>query len=138
MYADGQNPDVRASDTERESVVTELGRHFQDGRLDQDELGQRVGDALAARTRRELDQLTTDLPRPAEGTQTPARRGPAGRPWPRVLPLVPLLFVAIMIAGAASGGWRHGWPFAPFGFLWLIIPALVIRARSRAWRRQWQ
>jgi hypothetical protein len=53
---------IRASDGERDQVVAQLQRHFADGRLTQAELGERVGAALAARTRDQLPALTADLP----------------------------------------------------------------------------
>ena len=63
---------IRASDGERDQVVELLQRHFADGRLAQDELEERAGAALTARTRDQLRALTTDLPgadvRPARPT----------------------------------------------------------------------
>ena len=63
---------IRASDGERDQVVELLQRHFADGRLAQDELEERAGAALAARTRDQLRALTADLPgadvRPARPT----------------------------------------------------------------------
>ena len=53
---------VRASDGERDQVAAQLQRHFADGRLTQAELEERVGAALAARTRDQLRALTADLP----------------------------------------------------------------------------
>jgi hypothetical protein len=53
---------IRASDAERDQVVALLQRDFADGRLTQAELGERVGAALAARTRNQLQALTADLP----------------------------------------------------------------------------
>src|SRR5215467_7670021 len=53
---------LRASDGERDQVVAQLQRHFADGRLTQAELEERVGAALAARTRDQLRALTADLP----------------------------------------------------------------------------
>ena len=53
---------IRASDGERDQVVAQLQRHFADGRLTQAELEERVGAALAARTRDQLHPLTADLP----------------------------------------------------------------------------
>jgi Domain of unknown function (DUF1707) len=133
-----RNPDLRVSDTERDAVVTELGQHFQDGRLDQGEFDQRVGSALLAKTRGDLDALVTDLPRATTGEPPGIRR--ASSPWPRALAIVPLLVIAAFIAAAGHDGWHHGWtggwPFAPFGLLWLIVPILVIRAAGR--RRQWR
>lgn len=65
---------VRASDGERDQVVTLLQRHFADGRLTQAEFEERAGIALAARTRDQLRALTADLPdtdvRPARPAMT--------------------------------------------------------------------
>ena len=55
-------PAIRASDGERDQVVTLLQRHFADGRLTQAELEERAGAALTARTRDQLHALTADLP----------------------------------------------------------------------------
>src|SRR3954453_16829782 len=55
--------DVRASDAEREEVVTALRTLAVDGRLDVDELNQRIEAPYPAKTRRELTVLTDDLPR---------------------------------------------------------------------------
>lgn len=55
---------MRASDTEREQLAAELGRHHGDGRLDSAQLAARLEAAYAARTRAELDALVSDLPRP--------------------------------------------------------------------------
>jgi len=47
--------------------------------------------------------------------------------------------VAVALLGGQFDGWQHAWPFAPFGFLWLIVPILVIRTRVREGRRrQWR
>jgi hypothetical protein len=135
----GKNPDLRVSDAERDVAVAELGQHFQDGRLDQGEFDQRVGSALEAKTRGDLDTLMSDLPRPA-ANEPPTHRGDRS-PRPRVLAIVPMLVIAAFLA-AAGGGWHHGWtggwPFAPFGLLWLIVPVLVIRARAAGGRRLWR
>ena len=53
---------IRASDGERDQVVAQLQRHFAAGRLTQAELEERLGAALAARTRDQLHPLTADLP----------------------------------------------------------------------------
>jgi hypothetical protein len=74
---------VRASDGERDQVVALLQRHFADGRLTQAELEERVGAALAARTRDQLRALTADLPR---ADVRPAR--PAMAPDPCLLCLL--------------------------------------------------
>jgi hypothetical protein len=55
---------LRASDDDRERVAAELREHAVAGRLDTDELEQRVEDAYAARTTAELDAVRRDLPAP--------------------------------------------------------------------------
>ena len=69
---------IRASDGERDQVVAQLQRHFADGRLTQAELEERVGAALAARTRDELHALTADLP---GADVRPARPATVVDPW---------------------------------------------------------
>src|ERR1700749_565779 len=53
---------LRVSDAERNAVAEQLGTHYSDGRLDQAEFDERVGRAMAARTRGDLDGLFDDLP----------------------------------------------------------------------------
>ena len=62
MTARPPDPVIRASDAERDQAVALLQRHFAEGRLTQEELEQRVGEAYAARTREQLHALTQDLP----------------------------------------------------------------------------
>src|SRR6266568_1339161 len=53
--------DLRASDTDRDRVLSMLGEAMSDGRLTVDEHAERVQRAIAARTLGELAELTTDL-----------------------------------------------------------------------------
>ena len=55
-------PDIRASDAERDEVVTLLRRHAEVGRLTVDELDERCSAALSAVTLGELGALLRDLP----------------------------------------------------------------------------
>ena len=153
---DGENPDLRVSDAERDAVADELGQHFQDGRLDQAELDERVTAAMAAKTVGDLQVLLTDLPQAKSGqpgwaasepdrANAPAAGTSRSRPpaltcgRPRVLTLLPMLAAVLVIGGLLTGGWRHGWPFAPFGFVWLIVAILVVRTWVRGGRlRQWR
>jgi hypothetical protein len=59
------NPDavIRASDSERERAVSELGDRFAEGRLSQETYLRRMDEAYGARDRHQLDGLFTDLPR---------------------------------------------------------------------------
>jgi hypothetical protein len=71
---------LRVSDAERDAVLRTLGDHAAVGRLTLDELEDRSGRALAAKTRGELATLTSDLPQEAgqagATAQAPARRQP--------------------------------------------------------------
>ncbi len=109
--ANQDEPDIRASDSEREQVVALLREAAGEGRLDVDELEGRLDRAHAARTRAELAVLTRDLPATAP---TPARvvdrrgRGEL-RKHVRVFAVVGVLLFAIW---AASGG-GYFWPAWP-------------------------
>jgi hypothetical protein len=75
--AEMDDPDIRASDAERDRIAERLGEACVHGRLDISELGERVEAAYAARTMRELQALVADLPAPP--ARRPAR--PRRRPW---------------------------------------------------------
>lgn len=70
----GQPPAFRVSDQDRDAVAHRLQAAFAEGRLDADELGQRMGAALAARTSTDLDAVIVDLPAGAP----PPPAGPSG------------------------------------------------------------
>ncbi len=55
--------DLRVSDGDRDRALFELSEAFQAGRITADEFDQRSGQALAARTGKELTALLADLPR---------------------------------------------------------------------------
>lgn len=71
----GRN-EMRASHEDRDHVVDRLRVAAGDGRIDAEELDQRIEAAMSARTYGELDVIVRDLPESA-GT---ARRAPAHRP----------------------------------------------------------
>ena len=48
---------LRVSDAERQAVTDRLAEHFGDGRLDQAEFDERVGRAMNAKTRADLNGL---------------------------------------------------------------------------------
>jgi hypothetical protein len=103
---------MKASDADRDAVLSVLSEHFQAGRLTADESEDRTGRALAARTCGELRDLLQDLPR---------RSGPPGRTV-----LVPIAALAgIGIAVAMSAGTAH----ARWGVLWLVLLVLLIARR---------
>jgi hypothetical protein len=57
-----RQPELRASDADREQLAGELRAHAVAGRIDTDELEERLQTAYAARTLGELDGLRSDLP----------------------------------------------------------------------------
>lgn len=75
-----QDKDFRVSDAERDAVIAALGEHASVGRLTPEEFDDRSSRALVAKTRGDLDALTTDLP---DGDAPVARPAPApgGAHW---------------------------------------------------------
>jgi hypothetical protein len=59
-----QPPSVRASDADRDHGVAQLRTAVSTGQLTLEEFSDRVGLALAAQTRQQLEQLVVDLPAP--------------------------------------------------------------------------
>ena len=70
--------EMRVSDAEREAAAAELREHFASGRLDQDELNDRLAAAFAAKTRGDLDALFTDLPSSGHGWASASAPGDGG------------------------------------------------------------
>jgi uncharacterized protein DUF1707 len=70
---------MRAGHADREQVINELKAAFVQGRLDQDELGERAGRAVTSRTYAELDALTADIPAPAPATARTVSASSPGR-----------------------------------------------------------
>jgi hypothetical protein len=71
---DATPPATRASDAEREAVATRLREAAAEGRLDLEELADRLSASFAATTRSELEPLTADLPAAAAPpVQSPER-----------------------------------------------------------------
>lgn len=86
-------------DEDRATVVDLLRAHTADGHLTLDEFSERVGVALAAETRSDLDRVTADLPgipAPAPG-QVATRRRRVSR-W----------VVAVLGGNGRKGRWRTG------------------------------
>jgi hypothetical protein len=120
---------MRASDADRDAVVSDLSEHFQAGRLTAGEFDERTGQALAARTLGELGELLADLP----ATQVPVGATSRGRLLPSsgraALPMTAVLvgigIVAAVLVDVAHGNW---------GFIWLLLPALLIARRLTCYR----
>ena len=123
-------PDVRASDADRELVVSELRQHHAEGRLTLEELEERVGTAYRARTKGELVPVLGDLPAP------PSPPAPAPSPWRRVsryavpVALVAALAVAAIVTNHAQS--LAAWPVLGFFFFRLTYMG---RGRRSGWGR---
>ena len=111
-----RDADLRASQDERERVVDRLRLHAGEGRLELDELEERIDAALRARTRGELTALLRDMPRvPERVGHTRTQRTVARTSW--AITLLPL-FMAIALFSLAPPilAWM-GWPILGF---WLF------------------
>ena len=102
--------DIRASDAEREEVVSALRTHAGDGRLSVDELSERIDRAHAAQTRRELNALLSDLPRPRRTRAPRDERAEFGEHLRSYLSVMALLVVI--------------WALTGMGYFWPIWPAM--------------
>src|ERR1700677_1637074 len=87
---------MRASDADRDVVVSDLSEHFQVGRLTAGELDERTGRALAARTWGELRELLADLPAAGSALRPPAATSTIAWPRPPAGRAAPPLIVALV------------------------------------------
>jgi len=87
---------LRASDAERQRVADRLREACLEGRLDADELDERLAVAYGARTRPELAALLDDLPAPAPAGAV-ALPAPSARTWARTRTVV-LWLLATLVA----------------------------------------
>ncbi len=128
-YTPYSDQHMRVSDAERQAVADRLAEHFSAGRLDQAEFDERVGRAMGAKTRADLDGLFDDLP----GTGAPAA---ATTGQPRRRHRHPVLLVALIVLIAIAAG-HVVFPLLWIGFLVavvLVATGAVGRSRSR-WDR---
>src|SRR3954471_4838139 len=102
-------PDQRAADSDRETTAERLREAAGDGRLEHDELEQRLEAAYSARTYGELATLTADLP---EGAAEPAgapRRWDSEELRARLATFIIANVVCISV-WLATGGEGDFWP----------------------------
>lgn len=124
-------PELRVSDEDRERVATELREHYAAGRIDGEELGDRLDRAYAARTAGELELLRADLPAleaPTTGRSAHVERraqltrqlvqttGAAFAPF--------LICTLVWLVSGAGGGF---WP------AWLLLLPVILLVRN-GWR----
>jgi Domain of unknown function (DUF1707) len=122
------SPDLRVSDAERAQIADCLSRHYADGRLDQAEFGERMDQAMRAKTQSDFSGLLADLPdiqasdsrrRRRDRHDPPAYHGQGGsrrRPGYRRIGFLALVAVITAAAGLAMAG-----SYVP----WLIVAILA-------------
>jgi Domain of unknown function (DUF1707) len=108
---------LRAADSDRESVADILRDQHVAGRLDDDELQDRIERCYAAKTYAELDAVIADFP----GDEPTASPGPGLRLWPRFAFLPALLLIALVVLS-------HG------HLAWLVIPFVFLVMGPMRWR----
>src|SRR5436309_10315910 len=124
--------DLRVGDADRQAAVAELQRHYVDGRLTSEELGDRVAQALNARTFGELAVPLADLPdltlttfhkppSPSEGEGGQGGVGGNARWRSQVWP--PPLGAALILIGILAMLWLWVLPTAHFGMFpfWPVL-----------------
>ena len=115
LYSDQH---LRVSDAERQAVADRLAEHFTDGRLDQAEFDDRVGRAMSAKTRADLNGLFSDLPE----TGAPAVPSQPYHPHRRHRHPV-LLFVLLVLFIMATA---HAVLWATLPWLWVAFLGVAL------------
>lgn len=136
---------IRASDQDREVVVTTLRDAYTAGRLTLEEFDERTSAAYASRTWGELRKLTEDLPaQPILGADVPGRALPSqelpahpprvndvipppGQRRQRSAPFFPLVALWIVLALATQSGHAI---FAP-ALVFVMVVVFLSLARRR-------
>lgn len=139
---DRRGGDVRASHFDRERVIDRLKDAFAQGRLNNDELDARVGQAFAARTYAELAAVTADIPAEPAAPVLPSRklaRGPERAPGSHTArdvaigAIIGLGLVAVIVFGGVLDAVAFGMFALP---LLVLAPLIVIAARTSSQQRR--
>jgi hypothetical protein len=126
---------LRAADADRQRIADQLKAALDEGRLSLHEYDDRVGQAYAARTYKELLVLVADLPRPGlSASEVHARRQADARRVARRLPTALLVLwtiwtsltvVNLVVFGlvvATVGDAIYPWP------VWMLVPGGALAA----------
>jgi hypothetical protein len=119
---------IRASDEDRERLASDLREHAVAGRLDTDELEDRLQAAYAARTTSELDELRRDLPVTTReaALSDRERRSHLTRRMVQESGGAVILFLVSTAVWVTSGAQSNFWP------KWVLLLVLISLARN-AW-----
>jgi hypothetical protein len=131
-------PDHRAGDADRDRVAVLLREAHAEGRLDLDELQQRLDATYAARTYGELALLTADLPTPRPRSRPPGAPDPAARPpatrddarlraawaaWAVAVAVNVVIWVLVSVSTAELVYFWPMWVAGPWGAVLLVTTA---------------
>ena len=114
LYSDQH---LRVSDADRQAVTDRLAEHFADGRLDQAEFDDRVGQAMNAKTRADLSGLFSDLPETG-APAVPDHPHPLRR---RRHPVLVFVLLVLFVMAAAHAVMWVTWPW-----LWVAVLGLAV------------
>jgi hypothetical protein len=137
------NPDIRASDADRDRMASLLREHCAQGRITVDELNERLEAVYSAKTLGQLQEVTSDLPEedlyelPVPASQrthvNPARDGSAmlsgrgGRAmwatWAAVSGLNLAIWLILAVSGNLVDPWWI-WVAGPWGAVLLVNSVL--------------
>jgi Domain of unknown function (DUF1707) len=120
---------LRVSDEDRDRAASEIREHYALGRLDADELSERLDRVYLARTRGELDALRTDLPPLSPSTrevrsELAVQRSALGRELVQQTgaALAPFLICTLV--------WLFSDPDGDFWPVWVLFVALIPLLRN--------
>jgi hypothetical protein len=141
---------MRVSDAERERVASFLREQALEGRLDHEELDERLGRCYRAVTVGHLEELIADLPQRRVPAGPPRRQpappraliglGVAGLAALTVPSVIAVAFALVIAAGVAAVAvlFALGFVFGPFILFGLLIALAARRRRSRHWHPRWR
>ena len=120
---------LRASDAERDAIAERLRRAAAEGRLEPEELEERLHAALRARTHGDLERLVVDLPRQPVPSQrrrvpTPVYLGGVAAVALRVVVTLAVIAAVLTVAAVMTAWW----------ILWAVV-WFVLRGHGCARRR---
>ncbi|MFI0405289.1 DUF1707 domain-containing protein [Actinomadura sp. 3N508] len=143
------NPDLRASDADRDRTAESLREHCAEGRITMDELQERLEAVYAAKTLGQLQEVTSDLPEEdlyqlpvpasqAKSTASPAVRRPSGEvrrlqamwgAWAVVGGINFAIWLVMVVLGAGEVYPWWIWVAGPWGAL-LLLRTVIGRDRN--------
>jgi len=112
-------PELRVADDDRDRTVEQLRAAAAEGRLDPDELEERVSRALTARTQSDLDPLLRDLPAPHVAVPGPDRSLVLRERTAAFL--VPNVVCLAVWAATGAGSFWPGWVLLGTGIAFAVF-----------------